>query len=173
MLIAALSKTPEREKLMAFSKPYKVDHQGMLVSNAAIKSLADLKNKRVGVVKGATSRRRIEEKFPLMKIVAFENYYQAMLALSIGDVDGVSADKSILTGMVALWNAPRKKLIVTDGDLVFWVDLKSRTESSKRSDLKILDNNLSDEVYVIGVSKEHASWLKDVNAFLDQRSLEK
>jgi len=26
---------------------------------------------------------------------------------------------------------------------------------------------------VIGVSKEHASWLKDVNAFLDQRSLEK
>jgi len=165
VLLATYSITKERQGLFDFSMPYKIDHQGVMVRNTnSISSIAELSGKKIGVVQGSDSVELLAENFPQIKLVKFDTYYRAMLALSLGDIDGISSDKSVLNGLLALWESHKKRLVTIDGASTFFVDLE---DSRGSGDLyKILHENLSDESYGIAVSKQNHKLLEKINEYL-------
>lgn len=118
-VLATFTITDERKQSWDFSTPYYTDYVTVLVENSKnIKSIADLKDKKIGVSSGSTSAKSLvkemiekkviegtgfdEEKFDpatWKEGVAFQQYddYPTIsTALSAGEVDAFCVDKSIL-----------------------------------------------------------------------------
>ncbi len=118
-VLATFTITDERKKSWDFTTPYYTDHVGVLVQNSSnIKSLADLKGKTVGVSSGSTSAKSLVEAMikagvlpgdgydaktfdPAtwdkgIKFKQYDDYPAISTALSAGEVDAFSVDKSIL-----------------------------------------------------------------------------
>ena len=90
----------EREETIDFSITYFMDGQKILVKkDSGIASVADLDGKKVGSAKGSTSEKNILVAQPGCKVVSFEGYPQAFLALKQGKVDAVTTDSTILLGL--------------------------------------------------------------------------
>lgn len=91
--------TDERKQQIDFSDVYFQAGQSLLVKkDSPIKSIEDLKDKRVSSVQGSTSVQNIKEKAPGAKIVEFPTYPEAFLALQNGRADAMTTDNVILTG---------------------------------------------------------------------------
>ena len=89
-----------RDDTIDFSITYFMDGQKLLVKKGSgIKSAADLKGKKVGTAKGSTSEQNILAVQPDCKVLSFEGYPQAMLALKQGKVKAVTTDSTILLGL--------------------------------------------------------------------------
>ncbi len=118
-VLATFTITDARKKSWDFTEPYYTDHVGVLVENSSnIKSLADLKDKTVGVSSGSTSAKALVEAMIKAGIIDGANYdpktfdpatwtngikfkqyddYPAIsTALSAKEVDAFCVDKSIL-----------------------------------------------------------------------------
>ncbi|GKT28942.1 ABC transporter substrate-binding protein, partial [Aduncisulcus paluster] len=88
-----------RDDTIDFSITYFMDGQKLLVKKGSgINSVADLKGKKVGTAKGSTSEQNIMAAQPDCKVLSFEGYPQAMLALKQGKVKAVTTDSTILLG---------------------------------------------------------------------------
>jgi len=163
MVIATFSITDDRKKHFLFSTSYKTEHQGIMVHHRSqVTQISDLANKRIGVIRGSDSLERVSQKIPSATIVPFDNYYRAMIALNMEDIDAISTDKSILQGLRVLWKSP-KQLKKIDGTLTFLVDVKA---TDNGIDFRILDSDLSTEKYGIAMRHEDGSLIKKVDFFL-------
>ena len=117
--IATFTITPERVKHWDFSTPYYTDYVSVLVENSSnIKTLADLKDKKVGVSSGSTSAMALTKAMIEAGIIdgagfnektfdpatwtqgisfqQYDNYPTISTALSAGEVQAFCVDKSIL-----------------------------------------------------------------------------
>lgn len=129
-VLATFTITDERKKSWDFTTPYYTDHVTVLVENSSgIKSLADLKDKKVGVSSGSTSARSLvtamiengvltgdgfdKESFDPatwtdgVSFAQYEDYPTISTALSAGEVDAFCVDKSIL----AVYNTDSRSYI--------------------------------------------------------------
>ncbi|GAB6175683.1 ABC transporter substrate-binding protein [Desulfobaculum senezii] len=100
--IAAATMTHKysRDDVIDFSITYFMDGQKILVKRGSgIKSVADLAGKKVGTAKGSTSEKNIKAAQPDCRVVSFEGYPQAFLALKQGKVSAVTTDSTILLGL--------------------------------------------------------------------------
>ncbi|WP_291327292.1 ABC transporter substrate-binding protein [Desulfovibrio sp. UCD-KL4C] len=89
-----------RDDTIDFSITYFMDGQKLLVKKGSgIKSVADLKGQKVGTAKGSTSEQNILRAQPAAKVLSFEGYPQAFLALKQGKVKAVTTDSTILLGL--------------------------------------------------------------------------
>ena len=118
-VLATFTITDERKKSWDFSTPYYTDYVSVLVEDSAgIKSLADLKDKVVGVSSGSTSARALVQEMIDEGILTgegfdadtfnadtwkdgisfrqYDDYPAISTALSAGEVNGFCVDKSIL-----------------------------------------------------------------------------
>ena len=118
-VLATFTITDERKKSWDFTTPYYTDYVSVLVEDSSgIKTLADLKDKEVGVSSGSTSARALVKAMidegvldganfdadtfnadTWKEGISFRQYddYPAIsTALSAGEVQGFSVDKSIL-----------------------------------------------------------------------------
>ena len=118
-VLATFTITDERKKSWDFSTPYYTDYVSVLVEDSSgIKSLADLKDKVVGVSSGSTSARALVQEMIDEGILTgegfdadtfnadtwkdgisfrqYDDYPAISTALSAGEVDGFCVDKSIL-----------------------------------------------------------------------------
>ena len=94
IVASAMTITPEREKKIAFSKPYYDSEQSLLVAKGSpIKTIDDLAGKKVGVQQGTTGKTYTDENAPkTAKVVSFPadpDMYSALLA---GQVDALLQD---------------------------------------------------------------------------------
>ena len=65
MVVATMTTSTERRRIINFSKPYFVAGQALLVrTGSPIKNLADLDNKNVGVLYGSTAEKNIRMMIP-------------------------------------------------------------------------------------------------------------
>ncbi|MDR2661124.1 MAG: transporter substrate-binding domain-containing protein [Lactobacillaceae bacterium] len=99
---ATATATPERKKVADFSKPYFSAGQSILVpTKENIKSVKDLNkaDKTILGVVGANSIINIKKFAPKAKILALNDYAQAMTALKAGQGDAITSDNGILYGM--------------------------------------------------------------------------
>ena len=107
MVIATFTITEERKQIWNFSTSYYTDAVSLLVKkNSGISSYADLKNKRIGVAEGSTSKDALikaaaENGVTLTdtdNIQTFPDYPSIKAALDAGQVQAFCVDGSILSG---------------------------------------------------------------------------
>ena len=99
-IIATMTITDDRRKVVDFSDVYFQAGQSLLVANhSSITGLSDLKGRSVIAVKGSTSATNIRQKVPEAKVSEYENYADAFMALKSKKGEALTTDNSILLGM--------------------------------------------------------------------------
>jgi glutamate transport system substrate-binding protein len=132
MVIATYSITPDRQKKVTFGGPYYVAHQDLMVrgNDNSIKSLADVKGKKICAVQGSVSWKNItggtnklNEKVAATTVPA-NGYDDCITKLKGGNVDVVSTDNTILAGFAAREGGSVKVLNVPFTDEKYGVGIK-------------------------------------------------
>lgn len=136
--IAGLTVTPEREKNALFSTPYAKSIQSVIVKeDSPIKSIDDLKGKKIGTQLGTTGDTYAKDDFGAENVQSFNSPAEAVLALQNGKVDCVIID-----------NEPAKNFVAAN------------------KGLKVLDTKYADEDFAIAVGKNNPKLLEEINAAL-------
>jgi polar amino acid transport system substrate-binding protein len=110
IIIASMTMSPYRKKIINFTNTYFVDGQGMLSNSwAALVNENDLNNKIIAVIMGSTAERYISSNPINYKALSlYHDYQDALESLREGRVDVIITDFS--------WCAAQQK--VSDGKLV-------------------------------------------------------
>ena len=145
IMAAAMSKTPEREKIIDFSNPYYTAGQTAVVrKRSRIYSFADLKDRTVIIVSGSTAKKNLRRIMPSVRIVEYENYNKAFQAFKDGGGDALCADDAIISGFTA-----------------------------RNEDFRIFNSRISSEHYSIGVKKtEDKALIKKLNTIIDEMQMD-
>ncbi len=132
--------TEERKKQIDFSDVYFNAGQSLLVKKGSpIKSVTDLKGKKVTTVQGSTSAKNIRAKAPEAQVLEFPTYPEAFLALQNDRADAMTTDNSILIGF-----------------------------TQKDPNTELVGGLFTSEPYGLGFSKGHEEWVKFINDWLQE-----
>ena len=139
MVMAGVTVTDERLKVMDFSDTYAEGIQSIIVpEDSDIATADDLSGKAIGTQRGTTGYIYCSDDFGDENVVAYDDGLTAVQALNNGQVDAVVID-----------NAPAKEFVAANPGLV------------------ILDTSYAEEDYAIGLAKGSA--LEDaINAALEE-----
>lgn len=139
-IAAGMSKTPEREEQVNFSDSYYTASQLITVKadNTDITSGDDLKGKKIGVQLGTTGEELAKE-IEGTTVVSYDKGAMAIIDLANGKVDAVVLDSE-----------PTKNYTM-DND-----------------DVKVLDEELTQEEYSIAISKDNQELLDVINETLKE-----
>ena len=140
MVMAGVTVTDERQKVMDFSDTYAEGIQSIIVpEDSDIASADDLAGKTIGTQRGTTGYIYCTDDFGEDSVVAYDNGLTAVQALNNGQVDAVVID-----------NAPAKEFVAAN------------------TGLKILDTAYAQEDYAIGVAKGNTALLDAINGALEE-----
>ena len=140
MVMAGVTVTDERQKVMDFSDTYAEGIQSVIVpEDSDIASVDDLAGKTIGTQRGTTGYIYCTDDFGEDSVVAYDNGLTAVQALNNGQVDAVVID-----------NAPAKEFVAANPGL------------------KILDTAYAQEDYAIGVAKGNTELLNAINGALEE-----
>lgn len=137
MLVATMTKNPERAQQVDFSYAYFLTGQKFITGKGKVKTLKDLETAKIGTAKGSTSEKNATAALPKATVLSFDDYPQAVLALSQGKVQAVTTDEAILAGLLA--------------------------KMPNRDKYEITDLQISDEPYGIAIKKGEKSLVELVN----------
>ena len=139
MVMAGVTVTDERLKVMDFSDTYAEGIQSIIVPEGSdIATADDLSGKAIGTQRGTTGYLYCTDDFGEENVIAYDDGLTAVQALNNGQVDAVVID-----------NAPAKEYVAANPGL------------------KVLDTSYAEEDYAIGMAK--GSSLEDaVNAALEE-----
>ena len=103
-IVATYTINDKRKQLVDFAGPYYVAGQDIMVKKGnplGIKGPNDLAGKKVCSVEGSTPAQNIRDNYSQAQLVLFDVYSKCADALRNGQVDAVTTDNVILTGLVA------------------------------------------------------------------------
>jgi glutamate transport system substrate-binding protein len=104
MVVATYTINDKRKELIDFAGPYYEAGQDIMVAKGnplAIDGPDALAGKKVCSVEGSTPAENIRTKYPEAQLTLFDVYSKCADALTNGQVDAVTTDNVILTGLVA------------------------------------------------------------------------
>jgi glutamate transport system substrate-binding protein len=104
MVVATYTINDARKQLIDFAGPYYEAGQDIMVAAdnpEGIEGPEDLAGKNVCSVEGSTPAQNIRDNYPEATLTLFDVYSKCADALSNGQVDAVTTDNVILTGLVA------------------------------------------------------------------------
>ena len=140
MVMAGVTVTDERLKVMDFSDTYAEGIQSIIVpEDSDIATVDDLSGKTIGTQRGTTGYIYCTDDFGEDNVIAYDNGLTAVQALNNGQVDAVVID-----------NAPAKEFVAANPGL------------------KILDTAYAQEDYAIGVAKGNTQLLDAINGALEE-----
>ena len=140
MVMAGVTVTDERLKVMDFSDTYAEGIQSIIVpEDSDIASADDLTGKAIGTQRGTTGYIYCTDDFGEDNVIAYDDGLTAVQALNNGQVDAVVID-----------NAPAKSFVEANPGL------------------KILDTAYAQEDYAIGVAKGNTQLLDAINSALEE-----
>ena len=140
MVMAGVTVTDERLKVMDFSDTYAEGIQSIIVKeDSTIASPDDLAGKAIGTQRGTTGYLYCTDDFGEDNVIAYDDGLTAVQALNNGQVDAVVID-----------NAPAKEFVEANPGL------------------KILDTAYAQEDYAIGVAKGNTELLNAINGALEE-----
>ncbi|OZA91853.1 MAG: amino acid ABC transporter substrate-binding protein [Azorhizobium sp. 39-67-5] len=97
LLIATLGVTPERERVIDFSIPYRWGASGLLVkADSPFQKMADLENHTVVMPKGTVQAKWFEDNMPGVKTLRLNTAADSLQALKQGRADGYAHDAATL-----------------------------------------------------------------------------
>jgi polar amino acid transport system substrate-binding protein len=140
LIVADLTNTEERAKVVDFSYSYFISGQQFLVPAAGSDKLADYATKRIGAIKGTTGENQVKALFPKAKTISYDDLPLGISALRSGAVDAFTQDGSVLVPALA--------------------------EAPDKAKYKILPDFVSKELIGIGVKKGEKAVLDLVNSTL-------
>jgi polar amino acid transport system substrate-binding protein len=134
-VISAATITPEREKEVAFSDPYYLSEQAILVKEGSdIKGLAELEGKTVGAQQGTTGLELGKEKANASELRPYPEGPDAINALKAGTVEAVIIDAPVAQNAV-----------------------------EEEGGGEIAEKVPTEETYGIAVAKDNTALLKEIN----------
>ena len=140
MVMAGVTVTDERLKVMDFSDTYAEGIQSIIVpEDSDIATADDLSGKAIGTQRGTTGYIYCTDDFGEDNVIAYDDGLTAVQALNNGQVDAVVID-----------NAPAKEFVEANPGL------------------KILDTAYAQEDYAIGVAKGNTELLNAINGALEE-----
>jgi glutamate transport system substrate-binding protein len=142
-IVGTYSITPERKQKVGFAGPYFQTGQGLLVrsDNTDIVGPESLQNnKKLCSVAGSTPAQRIKQKYPGVQLQRYDTYSLCVEALRNGAIDAVTTDAVILAAYVA----------------------------ENPSELKLVGQPFSVELYGIGISKDNNDLRSNINDALQK-----
>jgi glutamate transport system substrate-binding protein len=104
IVVATYTINDKRKEVVDFAGPYYVAGQDIMVAKGNPDGIAgpeDLAGKNVCSVEGSTPAENIRTKYPEATLTLFDVYSKCADALTNGQVDAVTTDNVILTGLVA------------------------------------------------------------------------
>jgi glutamate transport system substrate-binding protein len=104
IVVATYTINDTRKQLIDFAGPYYEAGQDIMVpagNPEGIEGPEDLAGKNVCSVEGSTPAQNIRDNYPEAQLTLFDVYSKCADALSAGQVDAVTTDNVILTGLVA------------------------------------------------------------------------
>jgi polar amino acid transport system substrate-binding protein len=140
IIAATMTKSAERAKVIDFSHMYFMTYQRFLVKKGTVKSLEDLKGKKIGTAKGSTSEQNVKKAVPSATVLSFDDYPQAFLALQQGKVVAVTTDDHILLGL--------------------------KSKAPNKDQFEVTDLQIADEPYGLGMRKGDKNLVDFVNKTL-------
>jgi polar amino acid transport system substrate-binding protein len=156
LVISTFSYTSDRDTRIDFSRPYYNATGRLLVKNdSPIRSLADIRGKKVATTSGSTYDRWMKRCFASTEVVVLDSVTNAVLAFNQGRADAVMFDDTSLA-LIAATN-PSAKLtddLFLEGpygigmkqgnvELKRWVDARLNLMKRKDLFLPILRNNIA------------------------------
>lgn len=100
LVVARLTATVSRSRLVDFSRPYYLDGTTLISRNGALQSLADLRQQPIAVLTGSDTIAVVRFYLPTARLVGVESYEEAKALLDADQVAAFAADASVLTGWV-------------------------------------------------------------------------
>jgi polar amino acid transport system substrate-binding protein len=98
LVIAGLTVTASRRRLVHFSLPYYLDGAGLLVSDSAWQRASQLQAGTLGALQGSSSLAVLRYHLPNANLLPLATYHQGFTALTTGQIDALAADLSVLVG---------------------------------------------------------------------------
>ena len=140
MVMAGVTVTDERLKVMDFSDTYAEGIQSIIVKeDSTIASPDDLADKMIGTQRGTTGYIYCSDDFGDDHVTPYDDGLTAVQALNNGQVDAVVID-----------NAPAKEYVAANPGL------------------KVLETSYAEEDYAIGMNKDNTALVEAVNAALEE-----
>ncbi|MFW2392353.1 MAG: transporter substrate-binding domain-containing protein [Alphaproteobacteria bacterium] len=145
MVLSQLTITPDRLEQVDFSVPYYVTREGILVrKDSPIRSLDDLRGKRIAVTESSISIRRMREAFPGAPLAVTKLNAGTLNAVEEGNADAASNDL---------------------------VNLKlMRKHAAHPDQLEVIDigGHFPDKLYGVAVKKGRPDFLAALNAAIER-----
>jgi polar amino acid transport system substrate-binding protein len=98
LVIARITATPSRARLVDFSSPYYLDGTTFVTREA--KSLQDLGQASIAVLNGSSTIAVVRSRLPNARLVGVDSYVAAKELLDTNQVSAFAADATVLTGWV-------------------------------------------------------------------------
>ena len=96
IIMANFTKTPEREEVVDFAKPYMKVALGVVSPNGEITSVDELKGKKLIVNKGTTADMYFSKNYPDIELLKYEQNTEAFLALKDKRGDALAHDNTLV-----------------------------------------------------------------------------
>ncbi len=111
MIVSGLEITPDRSKVISFSRPYYLTFEQLAVrtNESGIRSLEDCRGKSVGTLKGSLAQRMLDGR-PDVRVLSYDGQINAYEDLSNGRLDAV-----LLDHIIALYNVPAMRDLKMSG----------------------------------------------------------
>ncbi|WP_157314665.1 transporter substrate-binding domain-containing protein [Chitinibacter sp. GC72] len=115
IVVAVLSRTPEREKLVDFSVGYFVTDTRVLAKKGRFKSEQDLAGAYLTAVNASTGAKLIRQSFAKTKLAEFDDVPETIKALNADIVEGVVDDAPVLAMTLnKMPEAQRQRYAISD-----------------------------------------------------------
>lgn len=142
LIVADLTITPDRAKVVDFSTPYFVTGQRVLVPAGSPDTLDAYKTGRIGAVKGTTGEQALKSRFPQARVLSYDDVPLALAALRNGNVAAITQDAEILSGLLAA--APDKEKYKILSDLLSREDIGIAVKKDEKTLLGEVNKTLVD-----------------------------
>lgn len=100
IVVARMTNTDARTRLVEFSQPYYVDGAALITRDPVIQSWKDLQQQAVAVLLGSDTIPTIQLLLPAAQLRGVESYDEAKALLDAGEVAAFAADGTLLAGWV-------------------------------------------------------------------------
>lgn len=98
LVIAQVTATPSRARVVAFSVPYYRDGTALLVRVGTVQRQSQLTQGIIAVLNGSSAIAPLQVLFPQAQLLAVDSYPMAQSRLDHGEAIAIAADASILAG---------------------------------------------------------------------------
>lgn len=100
LVIADLTVTKPRSRLVVFSNYYYLDGTGLISSDLTINSVKQLYNGKIAVLRGSGAIAVLKSSLPQAQLVGVNSYQEALSLLETKQVQAFASDLTLLTGWI-------------------------------------------------------------------------